>query len=145
MSVCGGDGRPKQALLIEDRPGNVRRIQALHMHGASPGVEAMALLRQEGIPAHSARPGLILPDLYLPRMDGWEVLRLSKEYQSFETIPPAIPSAAEAEVDLTTDYPLHAHCAVVKPGSREACKSLRKGIHDFWLTAVRLPQQRQSG
>ena len=87
MNAIGGDGMPIEVLLVEDSPGDVRLTQeafrdanqAIHLHVASDGVEAMAFLRREGAHADAPRPDLILLDLNLPRMDGREVLAQIKE------------------------------------------------------------------
>ena len=38
-------------------------------------------------------------------------------------------------------YQLQANCYLSKPVQSDAFESLVKSINDFWLTAVRLPQQ----
>jgi len=152
MNVAGGDERPKQVLLIEDSPGDVRLTQeifsganpSIQIHVATDGVEAMAFLRQEGVHINSPRPGLILLDLNLPKMDGWEVLALIKDNERLKSIPTVILTTSAAEVDIARSYQLQANCYVVKPGQLEAFESLVKSINDFWLTKAKLPQQRQS-
>lgn len=71
-----------EVLLVEDSPGDIRLTKEafreadkdIHLQLAFDGVEAMALLRNEGPYLHAPRPDLILLDLNLPRMDGREVL-----------------------------------------------------------------------
>ena len=78
---------PREVLLVEDSPGDVRLTQeafrdansSIHLHVASDGVEAMVFLRHEGAHIHAPRPDLILLDLNLPKMDGREVLAHIKE------------------------------------------------------------------
>jgi two-component system, chemotaxis family, response regulator Rcp1 len=144
---------PMHVLLVEDSPGDVRLTQeafrdanrSVHLHVASDGVEAMAFLRREGANVHAPRPDIILLDLNLPRMDGREVLSHIKEDDSLKTIPTVILTTSNAEVDIVKSYQLHANCYLSKPVQFEAFESLVKSINDFWLTKVKLPQQRQSG
>jgi hypothetical protein len=42
-------------------------------------------------------------------------------------------------------YQLQANCYLVKPVQFDAFEILVKSINDFWLTKVKLPQQRQTG
>lgn len=143
---------PIEVLLVEDSPGDVRLTQkafrdadkSIHLHVAPDGVEAMAFLRREGIHAQAPRPELILLDLNLPKMDGREVLARIKEDANLKTIPTVILTTSEAEADIANGYQLQANCYLSKPAELDAFESLVKSINDFWLTKVKLPQQRQN-
>ena len=153
MKAIGLEGMPIEVLLVEDSPGDVRLTReafrdantSIHLHVASDGVEAMAFLRHEGVHVRAPRPDLILLDLNLPKMDGREVLAHIKEDDSLRTIPTVILTTSEAEADVVTSYQLHANCYLSKPVQLDAFESLVKSINEFWLTKVKLPQQRQSG
>ena len=143
---------PKEVLLVEDSPGDVRLTKeafrdansSIHLHVVSDGVEAMAFLRREGDHARAPRPDLILLDLNLPKMDGREVLANIKQDVGLKTIPTVILTTSEAEADILKSYQLQANCYLTKPAQLDAFESLVKSINDFWLTKVKLPQQRQS-
>jgi chemotaxis family two-component system response regulator Rcp1 len=146
----GGSGMPIQVLLVEDSPWDVRLTQEafreanplIHLHVANDGVEAMEFLRHGGPYVDSPRPDLILLDLNLPKMDGREVLALIKEDRELKTIPTVILTTSEAEVDIVRSYQLQANCYLNKPVQLDAFEGLVKSINDFWLTKVKLPQQR---
>jgi two-component system, chemotaxis family, response regulator Rcp1 len=150
MSLIGGDGMPIQVLLVEDSPGDVRLTQeafrdanpSIQLHVANDGVEAMAFLRREGAHSAAPRPDLILLDLNLPKMDGREVLAHIKEDDGLKTIPTVILTTSESEADIAKSYQLQANCYLTKPVQLDAFESLVKSINDFWLTKVKLPQQR---
>jgi two-component system, chemotaxis family, response regulator Rcp1 len=150
--AIGGDGMPIQVLLVEDSPGDVRLTQeafrdantAIHLHVACDGVEAMAFLRREAPHTHAPRPDLILLDLNLPKMDGRAVLAHIKEDDELKTIPTVILTTSESEADIAKSYQLQANCYLTKPVQLDAFESLVKSINDFWLTKVKLPQQRPS-
>jgi len=141
---------PIEVLLVEDSPGDVRLTQeafrdankTIHLHVAADGVEAMAFLRREGKHADVPRPDLILLDLNLPKMDGREVLTHIKEDVDLKTIPTVILTTSDAEVDIVKSYQLQANCYLTKPVELDAFENLVKSINDFWLTKVKLPQQR---
>jgi two-component system, chemotaxis family, response regulator Rcp1 len=142
-----------EVLLVEDSPGDVRLTQeafrdangAVNLHVAFDGVEAMAFLRHEGAHAHAPRPDIVLLDLNLPKMDGREVLARIKQDNGLRTIPTIILTTSEAEADIVKSYQLQANCYLSKPGQLDAFESLVKSINDFWLTKVKLPQQKQIG
>ena len=144
---------PVHVLLVEDSAGDVRLTReafreaasTVQLHVANDGVEAMAFLHHEGSHAEAPRPDLILLDLNLPKMDGREVLAHIKEDDSLKTIPTVILTTSEAEADILKSYQLQANCYLTKPVQLDAFEGLVKSINDFWLTKVRLPQQRKGG
>src|SRR5271154_5802711 len=153
MKIIGGNGMPIEVLLVEDSPGDVRLTReafgdvnsSVHLHVASDGMEAMAFLRREGAYARAPRPGIILLDLNLPKMDGREVLVHIKEDESLKMIPIVILTTSDAEVDIARSYQLQANCYLSKPVQLDAFEALVKSINDFWMTKVKLPNQRQGG
>lgn len=150
MSKIGGSDMAIQVLLVEDSPGDVRLTreafrdanEAIHMHVATDGVEAMAFLRRQGAHSAAPRPDLILLDLNLPKMDGREVLALIKADDDLKTIPTVILTTSDAESDIERSYQLQANSYLSKPVQLDAFENLVKSINDFWLTKAKLPQQR---
>jgi two-component system, chemotaxis family, response regulator Rcp1 len=144
---------PLHVLLVEDSPGDVRLTKeafrdaevSVNLHVVSDGVEAMDFLRREGSHPDAPRPDIILLDLNLPKMDGREVLARIKQDEGLKTIPTVILTTSEADADILKSYQLHANCYLSKPGQLEAFERLVKSTTDFWLTMVKLPQQRQGG
>jgi CheY-like chemotaxis protein len=142
-----------EVLLVEDSPGDVRLTQeafreangAIHLHVVSDGVEAMAFLGREGDYIHVPRPDFILLDLNLPKMDGREVLANIKKDISLKTIPTIILTTSNAEADIVKSYQLQANCYLTKPVQLDAFEDLVKSINEFWITKVKLPQQRLVG
>ena len=144
------EGKPLEVLLVEDSPGDVRLTQeafrdanmAIRLHVATDGVEAMTFLRREGDRANAPRPDFILLDLNLPRMDGREVLAQIKADEDLRTIPTVILTTSDSEADIVKSYELQANCYLSKPVQLEEFEALVRSINDFWLTRVKLPQQR---
>jgi CheY-like chemotaxis protein len=139
--------KPIEILLVEDNPGDVRLTrESLHdakvnnnMIVAGDGIEALACLRQEGQYAHTARPDLILLDLNLPRMNGFEVLDAIKEDPDLKRIPVVVLTTSQAEQDIIQSYNLYANAYVTKPVDLEQFIKVIKSIEGFWLEIVKLP------
>jgi len=74
--------------------------------------------------AHRSQPDLILLDIMMPDMDGWEVLRSFKDDSVLSAIPVIIFTAIESELN---DNDLHA---------RGAFGMLRKPFHLKELLAI---------
>lgn len=134
-------------LLVEDSPGDVRLTrEALkegrlrnELHVAMDGEEALAFLRQEGVHRDAPRPGLVLLDLNLPRVDGREVLREMKRDPSLRRIPVVVLTTSTADEDVLRVYDLHGNCYIAKPVEFERFLEVVQSIEDFWLTVVQLP------
>jgi CheY-like chemotaxis protein len=147
MKPTGRDAPPKDVLLVEDNPGDIRLTReafretnaSVRLHVAYDGVEAIAFLTHQAPHFDAPRPGLILLDLNLPKMDGREVLAHIKQDVSLSSIPTVILSTSDSDADIVKTYQLRANCYLTKPGKLEEFESLVKAIYDFWLTAVRLP------
>jgi chemotaxis family two-component system response regulator Rcp1 len=134
-------------LLVEDNPGDVRLTReafrtankAIHLHVAADGVEAMDFLRQRGHYADAPRPGLILLDLNLPKMDGREVLARIKTDDGLRTIPTVVLCAAATAADVDAICQLHANLYVPKPALADDLDRVIGYINDFWLRNLQSP------
>jgi CheY-like chemotaxis protein len=146
-------GSPIEILLVEDNPADVRlTVEALrdgkvrnHMVVAADGVEALAMLRNEGPYRKVRRPDLILLDLNLPKKNGREVLAEIKSDPKLKRTPVVILTTSKAEEDILRTYELHANCYVTKPVDLDQFLKAVKSIESFWLTVVRLPGGRCCG
>jgi len=106
---------------------------------ASDGVQAMAMLRNQGQYANLARPDLILLDLNLPKKNGRAVLEEIKQDPALKRIPVVIITSSTAEEDVVRSYDLHANCYITKPLELGNFVEVVKAIEDFWVGIVRLP------
>ena len=138
---------PVDILLVEDDPGDVLMTKealadakmANELFVVSNGEEALAFLFQEGEYADAPRPGLILLDLNLPRVDGREVLARIKDDEVLRRIPVVVLTTSEAEEDILRSYDLHANAYVTKPVDFEAFVKVVRQVDDFYINVVRLP------
>jgi two-component system, chemotaxis family, response regulator Rcp1 len=141
------DGHPIVILLVEDNVGDVRLTQEAFKEGkvsnlllvAPDGIEAMALLRQQGSYSDAPRPDLILLDLNIPRMDGREVLVAIKSDPHLKRIPVVVLTTSKAEEDIVRTYDLNANCYITKPVDFDKFLTVVKSIDEFWLTIAKLP------
>jgi CheY-like chemotaxis protein len=135
-------------LLVEDDPGDALMTQEAFehhkirnsLHIVRDGVEALQFLRREGEHANAPRPGLILLDLNLPRMDAREVLAEVKADERFRSIPVVVLTTSEAEEDILRSYNLHANAYVTKPVDFDRFIEVVRQIDDFFVTVVKLPR-----
>jgi CheY-like chemotaxis protein len=110
------------------------------LHVVRDGVEALEFLRREGQYEDAPRPGLILLDLNLPKMDGREVLAEIKADETLRPIPVVVLTTSEAEEDILRSYNLHANAYVTKPVDFDRFIEVVRQIDDFFVTVVKLPR-----
>ena len=79
------------------------------------------------------KPDLILMDLSLPRMDGWEATRRLKADERTRTIPVVILTSSREEPDIAAAYRLGANSYIVKPVDFEAFARAVSEVGLYWL------------
>jgi two-component system, chemotaxis family, response regulator Rcp1 len=140
---------PIQILLIEDSQSDTElTIEALQsarvlndVHCVTDGVHALDFLRRQGAYANAPRPDLMLLDLNLPRMNGYELLEHIKAEPTLRVIPVIVLTTSHAERDILRGYHLHANCYITKPVSLQEFLDVVQEIGNFWLQIVKLPSQ----
>ena len=131
-------------LLAEDDPGHARLIEknlrradvANRIVVVADGQAALDYLNRENgfsDPAAAPRPGIILLDLRLPKVDGMEVLKQLKADPKFSSIPVVILSTSQAEQDIVKAYALHANSYLVKPVDFANFTELMETFDFYWL------------
>lgn len=84
-------------------------------------------------PAVSPRPGFILLDLRLPKVDGLVVLNIIKSDPDLLHIPTAVLTTSAAPGDKAMAYASHANCYIVKPLDCMQFTSMIEAMGNFWL------------
>lgn len=138
---------PLEVLLVEDSPDDAYlMVEALkdgnlepHIEVVEDGEQALDYLRQQGNFSTARRPDLILLDLYLPRMNGHEVLMEIKQDALLRRIPVVILTASDNEQAFLQAYDLHANCCVSKPADQDQFALVVQKIERFWLHFARRP------
>jgi CheY-like chemotaxis protein len=96
-------------------------------------------------PQDSPRPGLILLDLNMPRMDGREALRAIKQDTDLRSIPVVVLTTSKAEEDIVRTYDLGVNSFITKPVTFLGLVEVMKVYSRYWLEIVDLPPDRHSG
>lgn len=137
-------GEPIVILFVEDdlahaeivrRNFETSRVANRLIHVAD-GQAALDYLNRRGEysdPAKAPRPGAILLDLRLPKVDGLEVLRSIKSDPKLLSIPVVILTTSKAEIDMVKAYALHANSYLVKPVDFTQFSQLMETFGYYWL------------
>jgi two-component system response regulator len=96
-------------------------------------------------PITAPRPGIILLDLNMPRMDGREALQELKKDPQFRGIRVVIMTTSKAEQDVVRSYDLSATSYITKPVTFERLVDVIRALGKYWLEIVELPPNGTNG
>jgi two-component system sensor histidine kinase/response regulator len=125
-------------LIVDDVPTNVMLVQAiLKKEGytlltCDSGAKALRI-------AHDKHPNLILLDIMMPEMDGYEVLQHLKSAPDTNDIPVIIMSALSDMQSIVKGYQLGATEYVTKPFQRE--ELVKRVAHRYELFSIKRIKQ----
>jgi two-component system, chemotaxis family, response regulator Rcp1 len=105
------------------------------IHVARDGEEALAILQEGDGFNPPLRPDLILLDLGLPALNGFDVLRLIKNDEALRTIPVIVFSTLDTEESRRFAFLHHANSYVAKPVDFAAFTEAIQSIAAYWLKA----------
>lgn len=107
------------------------------------GVELLDYLHNEGEftdPEKAPRPGLILLDLNMPRMDGREAMKVIKSDPELRSIPIVVLTTSSAEEDVVRSYDLGVNSFITKPVTFQGLVEIIKQTGIYWFEIVNLPE-----
>jgi CheY-like chemotaxis protein len=85
------------------------------------------------------RPGLILLDLNMPKMDGRDVLKRIKSDSTLVDIPIVVLSTSSLEEDVVKSYQLGVNSFITKPVTFSGLVDAMNVLGRYWLEIVELP------
>jgi len=88
---------------------------SISVYRVSDGEQALAFLHRSGAYRQAAPPELILLDINLPKVDGWEVLQEIQRNEILRAIPVIVCSASPRREDRERALSAGARRYVVKP------------------------------
>lgn len=140
-------------LLVEDDPGHARLVEK-NLRRANltnpivilgDGRQALDYLFRDNGSGEPLPPNLlILLDLNLPVMDGYQVLRRMKENTATQRIPVIVLTTTDDEREINRCYDLGCNVYITKPVDyEEFSEAIRK--LGLFLSVVAIPEDRSNG
>ncbi|HOB76839.1 MAG TPA: response regulator [Phycisphaerae bacterium] len=128
-------------LVVEDTPVHAKLIEkALEKFGvaqvvvAPTGEEAIRILAR-GRDTNDFKPDLVLLDLHLPGLSGFEVLQLMRSVAAFKNTPVVILTSSDVESDVSRCIEAGANAFISKSESYDEFRAAVRRIADFWRFA----------
>ena len=144
-------GRPTEILHVDDQPDYVELTReafqmagfAVNLHHAKDGEQGMAFVRKEGQHIAAPTPDIILLDLNMPRMNGWEFMAEISKDKNLCHLPVVILTSSGEEHEILKVYQLRCSSYIVKPLDYSDLIRFIKSFADFWLNVAILPSTRR--
>jgi CheY-like chemotaxis protein len=142
ITILIADDDPDDRMMAKEALDECRLANRIDF--VEDGVELMAYLRgqgqAQGAPgAPARRPGLIILDLNMPKMDGREALREIKTDPSLRRIPVVVMTTSQAEEDIYRTYDLGVNSFITKPVTFDGLVEVMRGLGRYWFEIVDLP------
>jgi two-component system response regulator len=126
----------RRLVLVEDNPDDEElAVLALKradvdcvIDVAHDGEEAVALLFDGAGP-----PSLVLLDLKVPKLDGFQILERIRQHPTTRTVPVVILSSSDVREDIVRAYELGANAYVKKPVEFTRYTEVVNCLGKFWL------------
>ena len=143
---------PIVILLVEDDEAHTEIVRRnfqdyrlantlMHVPDGQAALDYLYQRNEFSDPANSPRPGIILLDLRLPKVDGLEVLTRIKSDPQLSIIPVVILTTSKSEMDQVKAYAAHANSYLVKPVDFTQFVELMKSFGYYWLVWNQIPKK----
>ena len=131
-------------LLVEDREDDIVVIRKAFQRAristalqvVRDGEEAIHYLDGVGKFSHRSEyplPWLVLLDLKMPRVDGFEVLKWIRRHPTLRSLVVVVFTSSEQTRDVNECYALGANSFMVKPLDFENSVALAGLLHQYWV------------
>ncbi len=131
------DDNEDDVILTRDALARGRVLQVTAV--ARDGEEALAMLRRDPPHHRLARPALVLLDINMPRMDGFQVLAAIKAEPALRCIPVVMLTTSPREEDVARAYAEGAASYVRKPVDIDEFHRVVRAFELYWSAVSRVP------
>lgn len=145
-----------EILLVEDDPNDAELIKRafkkrkmaggmVHLKDGAEAVEYVMRYCCCDRPEGPLLPSVVLLDLKLPKLNGFEVLQRIKADGCTKSIPVVILTSSQEESDIVEAYALGANSYVTKPIDCDAFSKTVVDMGSYWLELNRTQREPEGG
>lgn len=145
--LCRSRKRGPAILLVDDSPSDAYLFAFSCAEGFGEhaidvcydGTQALQYLYRQNEYAEKPRPALLILDLHMPNISGFDVLHRVKSDPSLRSIPVVALASSRWSDDFNKAYHLGASCCLVKPLNLEELELMCQRLAMFWTAVAVLP------
>jgi CheY-like chemotaxis protein len=134
-------------LLVEDNPDDIEITKRAWKKGliknnlyvVNDGEKALEFLYKKGEYSTVPTPCLVLLDLIMPKVDGFEVLKTMKTDANLKGIPVIVLTASKDNSYLERAYDLGCNSYIVKPVNYDNFLEAVIDIQKYWILICEIP------
>ena len=142
---------PPTLLIVEDNEDDIFFMERIFkqmgarcdLRFVRDGVEAVDYLSGKGRFGDRVKnplPTIILLDLKMPRMNGFEVLEWMQKQPEIKLIPTIVVTSSSMQEDVTEAYRAGANAVMNKPVDKDSLLQMLKTFHLYWTDYVEMPE-----
>lgn len=127
---------PKNILYVEDNQDAitffsrvVNKMGDYNFVTREDGTSAINLLEDK----RGFEPEMILLDINLPGMNGFEILQYVRSKTAYKHVPVIMFTSSDDDVDVKKSYEYGANAYLIKPDSLQSLKEVLQDTFNFWL------------
>ncbi len=141
------NSRVAEILLVDDNDDDVYLTREafdaaslrVNLHHVDNGEKCLQYLRGQGVYAGLPAPDLILLDMHMPVMDGYEVLTEIVKDEKLRHFPVVVLTTSYEAADIRKMYGLRCSSYITKPVDFESFVKVIAQLAGYWLTVVVVP------
>lgn len=141
--------RPAVVLLVEDnldyaflaRESFEEARLRVELHHVETGDRALAFLRKQPPYQDAPTPDLVLLDIHMPRMNGYDVMEAMSADPQLKSLVVVVLTTSSDVLDVDRMYRLGARSYLTKPVDFDKLTEVLRGLTHYWFELVVLPQR----
>lgn len=149
--MSGSKGKDIIILMVDNDPEDVFLTKHAFKKGklandfrtVGNGQELLDYLRNEGEFADSVahpRPHIVLLDINMPVMDGFEALKEVRGDERISDVPIVIMTTSREHGDISRGYANGANSYIAKPVTPRGMMDVVEAMEDYWFKIVQIPK-----
>ena len=137
--ILMADDDPDDRMLAKEALSENRLANEIRF--VEDGEQLVDYLKQQGKynAENAPKPGLVLLDLNMPKMDGREALKIIKSDSNLRKRPVIVLTTSKAEADILKSYELGVNSFITKPVTFDELVEVTRQIGRYWFGIVELP------
>ena len=142
------ESRVAKILLVEDNDDDYFLTQEafssanlrVDLQRVDNGVKCLQYLRKQAPYENAVTPDLILLDMHMPVMDGYEVLAEIVKDDNLRHLPVVVLTTSYESADIQKMYKLRCNSFITKPVDFDSFVEAIGKLSGYWLTVVVVPE-----